>query len=125
VLVIVAGSVAIDGAVANDAGTFHHARPPLTVVPALLLVAYVWRVRAKFSTAAQAGIVLCAGGAIANFASLVVDPAGVSDYIHVPVGGYLIVLNVADIALMSGLAIVTGSVLLRRLGAGGTAARTP
>jgi lipoprotein signal peptidase len=124
VLAIVAVSVAIDRAVAHDAGTFHHTRPPLMVLPALFLVAYVWHVRGRCSKTAQAGIILCAGGAIANFTSLILDPSGVSDYIDVPAGSYLIVVNIADIALMSGLTIVAGSLVVRRLAARNVEAQT-
>ena len=110
---IVAVSVAIDRAVAHDSGTFHHARSPVVVVPTLLLVAYIWHSRARFSKTAQTGIVLCAGGAAANLTSLLLDPSGVSDYIDLRAGSYLIVLNTADIALISGLAVVAGSILAK------------
>ena len=117
VVAIVAVSVAIDRAVAHDAGTYHHARPPAVVVPALLLAAYVWHSRARFPKMARAGIVLCAGGAAANIACLILDPSGVSDYIDLRIGRYLIALDTADVALISGLAIVTIAVLARQLGA--------
>ena len=95
------------------------------VVPALFLVAYVWRARRRFGRTGQAGVVLCAGGAAANLACLVVDPSGVSDYIDIPVGGYLIVFNAADIALLSGLALAAGSLLFRRLAIGSPAPHNP
>jgi lipoprotein signal peptidase len=125
VVAIVAISVAIDRAVAHDAGTFHHARSPVVVVPALLLAAYVWHTRARFPKTAQAGIVLCAGGAAANLACLIIDPSGVSDYIDIPVGGYLIALDIADIALIAGLAVVTIGVLARQLGSRPTEPQVP
>jgi lipoprotein signal peptidase len=117
VAAIVAVSVAKDRAVAHNAGTFHHARPLVVVAPGLLLAAYVWRARARFPRMAQAGIVLCASGAAANFACLILDPSGVSDYIDLRAGAYLIVLNIADIALISGLVVVTTSVVARLLSA--------
>ena len=116
VAVIVTVCIAIDRALARDPGTYHHARSPLVIVPALLLAAYLWHARARFSKTGQVGLSLCAGGAAANLVCLLLDHAGVSDYIDLRVGHYMIVLNTADIALLSGAAIVACSMLAGRLG---------
>jgi lipoprotein signal peptidase len=117
VTLFAAVAVAIDRVVAHDEGVYHHAKPPLIVIVALVLVGYVWHSRTRFTRMGRAGLTLCMAGAIANSACLVLDPSGVSDYIDVRVGDYLITFNIADIALLCGLAIIAGSVLSRRLAA--------
>ena len=49
---------------------------------------------------------MCIAGAAGNAGCLLFDPAGVSDYLPVQVGDYLIVLNVADAVMLTGLVMV-------------------
>lgn len=86
--------------------TFHHVRPAALIIPALILGVIAWMTRSKLPTSGQLGIVLAIAGAAGNAACLLVDPAGVSDYLPVRVGEYLIVLNVADAVMLTGFAMV-------------------
>jgi lipoprotein signal peptidase len=86
--------------------TFHHVRPASLIIPALVLGVVAWLTRAKLPTAGQLGIVFAISGAAGNAACLLFDPAGVSDYLPVRVGDYLIVLNIADAVMLTGFAMV-------------------
>jgi len=86
--------------------TFHHVRPATLIVPALILGVIAWLTRSKLPAAGQLGIALAIAGAAGNAACLLADPAGVSDYLPVRVGEYLIVLNVADAVMLTGFAMV-------------------
>lgn len=55
---------------------------------------------------------LIAGAAIGNLTSLLLPPAGVADFLAVDVGPSQVVLNLADIAAYTGLALTIRSVVL-------------
>jgi lipoprotein signal peptidase len=106
IAVFAAGDLVIDRMLSSEPSTFHHARPAVLVIPALALGVLAWLTRAKLPAVGQVGIVLCIAGAAGNAASLLFDPAGVSDYLRMQIGNYLVVLNVADVIMLSGLILV-------------------
>ena len=119
VAVFAAADLFVDRALGADPATFHHVRPATLIIPALVLGTIAWLTRSKLPTTGQLGIVLCIAGAAGNAACLLADPAGVSDYLPVRVGHYLIVLNVADAVMLTGLAMVIVTTVwmgLERLG---------
>lgn len=109
--IFVLADVVFDRLVADRAGTLHHPRPMLVMLPALVLIALLWRVRGQLGQLGRAGIALCATGGAANIACTVTDREGVSDYIRFQVSHYLIVVNAADVLIASGLAMVIASTL--------------
>jgi len=96
----------VDRIVGEQSSTYHHVRPASVILPALVLAVIAWLTRAKLPAAGQIGIVLCMAGAAGNALSLLLDPNGVSDYLPIRVGDYLIVLNVADAVMLTGLLMV-------------------
>jgi hypothetical protein len=115
----IAADVAVDQALADSPGTLHHPRPLLLMLPALVLVAVLWRARDQVGTLGRIGVGMCATGGIANMVCTAVDGDGVSDYIRFQISHYLIVINLADILIVAGLALV----LLATLAAYGGRAR--
>ena len=109
--IFVLADVVFDRLVADRAGTFHHPRPMLIMLPALVLIALLWRVRDQLGQMGRAGIALCATGGAANIACTVTNREGVSDYIRFQVSHYLIVVNAADVLIAIGLAMVVVSTL--------------
>jgi lipoprotein signal peptidase len=109
--VFAAADLVVDRLVGDQPSTYHHVRPAALVIPALVLGTIAWLTRAKLPTLGQLGIGLSIAGAAGNAACLLFDPAGVSDYLPVRVGDYLIVLNVADVVMLTGLALVVVSAL--------------
>lgn len=107
----IAVDVVIDRMMADDPGTLHHPRPVLLMVPALLLVAVLWRARDQIGTVGRVGVIFCTTGGLANMICTVVDGDGVSDYIRFTISHYLIVINAADVLILAGLALVLVSTL--------------
>jgi len=101
-----AADLFVDRALGDRPSTYHHVRPATLIIPALLLGIIAWLTRARLPAAGQLGIVMCIAGAAGNAVCLLLDPAGVSDYLPVQVGDYLIVLNVADAVMLTGLVVV-------------------
>jgi lipoprotein signal peptidase len=106
-----AADMLIDRILADHAGTYHHARPLLLVIPAVTLAALLWATRSQLGRWGRAGALLTLAGALGNAASLVADPAGVSDYLAAQIGRYLLVGNIADLAILAGLVLVLASAL--------------
>lgn len=78
----------------------------LTLV-AIVLMVPVARDLARIDDAAPRALGLIMGGAMGNLASLLLGPPGVVDFISVSMGAHSeLVLNVADIAAYSGLAMM-------------------
>jgi lipoprotein signal peptidase len=107
----VAADVVVDRLVADSPGTLHHPRPLVLMVPALILVAVLWRVRDQIGSLGRLGVGMCATGGIANMACTVADPQGVSDYIRFQLSHYLILINAADILILAGLGLVLASTM--------------
>ena len=107
----VAVDVLIDHVMATAPGTYHHARPAALAVPALAMAAILWSTRSQLGAAGRLGALLTLAGAVGNAACLVIDPAGVSDYLGAQVGRYLVVVNVADLAIVAGLVLVLCSAI--------------
>jgi len=97
----IAADVAVDRALADSPGTLHHPRPLLLMLPALVLVAVLWRARDQVGTLGRIGVGMCATGGIANMVCTAVDGDGVSDYIRFQISHYLIVINLADLPPVS------------------------
>jgi hypothetical protein len=107
----IAVDVVVDRMVADSPGTLHHPRPLLLMLPALLLVAVLWRARDQVGTLGRVGVAMCTTGGVANMVCTLVDGDGVSDYIRFSVSHYLIVINLADILIVAGLVLVLVSTL--------------
>ena len=107
----IAVDVVVDRMVADSPGTLHHPRPLLVMLPALLLVAVLWRARDQVGTLGRGGVAMCTTGGVANMVCTLVDGDGVSDYIRFNVSHYLIVINLADILIVAGLVLVLVSTL--------------
>jgi lipoprotein signal peptidase len=85
---------------------------------AILLMIPVARDLSRIDKAAPRALGLIVGGALGNFASLVVSPPGVVDFISISVGAKSdLVLNVADLAAYLGLAMMlrTGFLLVAEI----------
>jgi lipoprotein signal peptidase len=107
----VLADVVFDRLVADRAGTLHHPRPLLLMLPALVLIVLLWRVRDQLGHLGRAGVAMCVTGGAANIACTITDREGVSDYIRFQVSHYLIVINAADMLIAVGLAMVVVSTL--------------
>jgi lipoprotein signal peptidase len=102
------------GVVHNDKGAFGMTAGDYTfelslalTLAAILLIIPVARDLAKIDARAPAALGLIAGGAVGNLVSLLVNPAGVVDFIAVQrADGAGIVLNVADIAAYAGVVLL-------------------
>jgi len=74
---------------------------------AIVLMIPVARDLARIDDMAPKALGLIVGGAIGNLASLILSPAGVVDFISISVGAHSeLVLNVADVAAYTGLAMM-------------------
>lgn len=74
---------------------------------AIALMIPVARDLARVDVAAPRALGLIVGGAIGNFASLVITPPGVVDFISVSIGAHSeLIFNVADLAAYIGLAMM-------------------
>lgn len=105
------------GVVHNDKGAFGLTVGDYTfelslalTLAALVLIVPVARDLARIDDRAPTALGLIAGGAIGNFVSLLLSPAGVVDFIAVQrADGAGIVLNVADVAAYAGVAMLMGT----------------
>ena len=85
---------------------------------AIVLMIPVARDLARIDEAAPRALGLIVGGAVGNFASLLLSPRGVVDFISIGVGAHSeLVLNVADVAAYVGLAMMlrTGFLLVAQI----------
>jgi lipoprotein signal peptidase len=109
----------------NDAAAFGlsagaytwHLNLALTLA-AIVLMVPVARDLARIDEGAPRALGLIVGGAIGNFASLLLSPPGVVDFISIGVGAHTeLVLNVADVAAYLGLAMMlrTGFLLVAEI----------
>lgn len=102
------------GVVHNDKGAFGLSVGDYTfevslalTLAALVLIVPVARDLAKIDDRSSVALGLVAGGAIGNLVSLLLSPAGVVDFIAVQrADGAGIVLNVADVAAYTGVAML-------------------
>lgn len=102
------------GVVHNDKGAFGLTVGSYTfewslalTLATLVLIVPVARDLARIDERAPMALGLIAGGAIGNFVSLVLSPAGVIDFIAVQrADGVGIVLNIADVAAYTGVALL-------------------
>ena len=106
--VFIAVDVVVDLMLADSPGTLHHPRPLLLMLPALLLVAVLWRARDQVGTLGRVGVGLCTTGGVANMVCTVVDGDGIRDCIRFNLSHYLIVINLADILIVTGLVLGAG-----------------
>lgn len=107
----IAADVVVDRLLADSPGTLHHHRPLALMLPALVLVAVLWRARNQLGGLGRLGVALCATGGVANMACSVANGQGVSDYIRLEISHYLIVINAADILIVAGLAMVLAATM--------------
>jgi lipoprotein signal peptidase len=98
----------------NDAAAFGmslgaytwHLNLALTLAAVVLMIP-VARDLARIDEAAPRALGLIVGGAVGNFASLILGPPGVADFISIGMGSHsMLVLNVADVAAYIGLAML-------------------
>jgi lipoprotein signal peptidase len=92
---------------------------PASVLGSLLLVAMALPVcgpLAEHDDAAPIALGLMVGAAVANPASLFLQPAGVTDFLGVTLGDTSIVFNLADVAVYAGIAM-SGRTAMRVLAA--------
>lgn len=109
----------------NDAAAFGFSAGAYTwplnlalTLAAIVLMIPVARDLARIDDAAPRALGLIVGGAAGNFASLLLSPPGVVDFISVGIGGHSeLVLNVADVAAYVGLAMMlrTGFLLVAEI----------
>lgn len=91
-----------------SAGTYTWQLNLVLTFAAIVFMVPMTRELARIDDAAPRALGLIVGGALGNFASLVLPPPGVLDFISISTGpGSEIVLNVADVAAYVGLAMVT------------------
>jgi Signal peptidase (SPase) II len=121
----VIGDVVADHLIGGRPATYHHSRPYAALLAAIGLSAVAWWSRYKLAPAGRAGMGLTLAGAAGNAASLVTDPAGVSDYLGVQLGHHLLVFNVADVAMASGLALAIVSTVAARRSRGRPGGQSP
>jgi len=104
----------------NDAAAFGMSAGAYTwqlnlalTLAAIVLMVPVARDLAHIDKAAPRALGLIVGGAIGNFASLLLSPPGVVDFISIGVGTHSeLVLNVADLAAYVGLAMMLRTAFL-------------
>jgi lipoprotein signal peptidase len=90
-----------------SAGTYTWQLNLALTLAAIALMIPVARDLARIDESAPRALGLIVGGAVGNFASLVISPPGVVDFISVSVGASSeLVLNVADLAAYIGLAMM-------------------
>lgn len=111
----VAADAMADHGIAGSAGTYHHPRPAIVVLPAAALALFAWLKRSQFPSLGRVGLALCLLGAAANAASLVTNRSGVSDYLNVQISHYVITFNPADVAMAAGLLVIVGSLAAQKL----------
>lgn len=122
------------GVVHNDAAAFGLWMGPYTfqwnlalTLAAIALIVPVGRELTRIDRHAPVALGLIAGGALGNFASLVLTSEGVVDFIALRMPAGVLVLNVADVAAYAGLVMLlrTTHLIVKRLRHGGRARRHP
>ncbi|HET6680096.1 MAG TPA: signal peptidase II [Gemmatimonadaceae bacterium] len=122
------------GVVHNDAAAFGLWMGPYTfqwnlalTLAAIALIVPVGRELAHIDRHAPVALGLIAGGALGNFASLVLSPEGVVDFIALRMPAGVLVLNVADVAAYAGLVMLlrTTHLIVKRMRHGGRMRRRP
>ena len=107
----VVADVALDFALSDSAGTLHHPRPLPMLLPVLLLGWLLWRTSHQLGTAGRVGAAIVLAGAAANAACAVVDREGVADYLYFVRGDKALVVNIADLVIVSGFLICFAAAL--------------
>jgi len=105
----VVADVALDAAVSDNSTTLHHPRPLPMLLPVLLLSVLLWRTSYQLGAAGRIGAAIVLAGAAANAACSVVDREGVADYIYVVHGDTALVINIADVVIVSGFLVCLGA----------------
>lgn len=122
------------GVVHNDAAAFGLWMGPYTfqwnlalTLGAIALILPVGRELERIDRNAPIALGLVAGGALGNFASLVLSPEGVVDFIALRMSAGALVLNVADVAAYAGLVMLlrTAHLIVRRMRRGRRTGRCP
>ena len=106
----VIADVALDLVLSGRAGTLHHQRPAVVLVPVLLLGLCLWQTAHQLGRLGQVGALIALTGATGNAVCAIADRRGVADYLYLTIGQRMLVFNVADLALAVGFALVLISV---------------
>jgi lipoprotein signal peptidase len=107
---LVIADVVVDLTLSGRAGTLHHQRPAVVVIPVLLLGLCLWQTAHQLGRLGQIGALIALTGATGNAVCALADRQGVADYLYLTVGQRMVVFNVADLALAIGFALVLVSV---------------
>lgn len=110
------------GLIFNDAlfggmSTLNGWATPLSMLASACLLGLafpVCRPLARFDATAPVALGLMVGAAVANPASLLLQPAGVTDFLGIELGGTTVLFNLADVAAYAGVALL-GRTFLRVL----------
>jgi lipoprotein signal peptidase len=105
IALFVVADVTLDLALSDSSTTLHHPRPLPMLLPVLLLSVLLWRTSGQLGPAGRVGAAIVLSGAAANAACSVVDREGVADYIYFVRGDRALVVNLADLVIVSGFLI--------------------
>jgi lipoprotein signal peptidase len=110
-IAFVVADVTLDFALSDSSTTLHHPRPLPMLLPVLLLGVLLWRTSHQLGTAGRIGAAIVLAGAAANAACSVTDRDGVADYIYFVHGTTALVVNIADLVIVSGFLVCFGAAL--------------